>query len=675
MAEQNLQGAPEGAGIRVDCTQRELDDLLGLEWLRTNRYGAYSASTAAGCNTRRYHGLLVAATQPPLGRIVALSTVMERLYIHNQPFDLATNEFPGTFSPRGEMCLQEFRDDSAATFVYRIDRTTLVKRVVLSRKANSVAVHYRLLGPADRLVLRPLVALRDYHQLRHAHRPNGMGFDAQDSAVTVHEPTFSAMPLHMEIRKGFFRSAPQWWYQITYRADAARGQDATEDLYSPGQFVWTPDTKRTCKFVASLGEPNNVSVKKTVRKRRKKHLRLLRKFPNDALSGHLASVAETFLVNRVRHDEKGLSILAGFPWFADWGRDTFIALPGLLLVPGRRKLARRVLGLYAGEISRGMVPNRFDDYGRHPHYNSIDASLWFLLAVERYLASGAGVADPFWADVLQPACIEILSSYREGTRFGIAAGEDELLTGGTGETQLTWMDAQVDGQPVTPRAGRAVECNSLWYCAHRALAERLADAGDSRSGIYHRMADRIGESFRRTFWNEAGGYLYDVVGENGGDASLRPNQIFAVSLPYSPLTPAQQRSVVQTVREALLTPRGLRTLAPSDPRYQGRYEGSWAERDAAYHQGTVWAWLMGAFVEAWLKIQTPEALPAARAEARTWLDGFGEHLAEAGLGSISEIFDGDAPHTPRGCFAQAWSVGEILRARWLVENAACDSED
>jgi predicted glycogen debranching enzyme len=313
-----------------------------------------------------------------------------------------------------------------------------------------------------------------------------------------------------------------------------------------------------------------------------------------------------------------------------------------------------------------MVPNRFDDYAPLAHYNSIDASLQFCLAAERYLAAGG--QKRFWKNVLLPAMETILRRYREGTRFDIRADADGLLAGGSIRTQLTWMDAALGEEVVTPRHGKAVEVNALWYFAHRCLAERLAADVPASAAHYAELADQIGESFRRAFWYEQGGHLYDCITDGTGDASLRPNQIFAVSLPHSPLQPHRQRAVVDACRRDLLTPYGLRTLSPHDPRYRRRYGNSWESRDRSYHQGTVWAWLMGPFIEAYMKVNGGGR--DAVEQARRWLAAFEGHLREAGLGSVSEIFDGDAPHAPRGCYAQAWSVGEVLRARRLVDRAA-----
>lgn len=668
---------PLAPGV-IRCPEFHRDQLLSMEWLRANRLGAYSSSTIIGCNTRRYHGLLVAATNPPVGRVVALSTVMEQLVVHGKAHNLATNEFPDTFSPAGYTCITEFHDGPAAAFVYVIGRITLIKRVLLCDNANAVAITYELedpTGSVDKLLLQPFTALRDFHALRSASGPHEMSSEPCERGVEIadglHPKTFPSLFLHST--QADFQADPQWWYRLLYRVDRSRGQDATEDLYSPGQFVWTPGEKSSCTLTASLGEIRDVPVRTTRSETRRCQIELLTPFAKASKPiRRLAASTEAFLVNRgtVRSGSPGLSILAGFPWFADWGRDTFIALPGLLLCTQRYDLARRVFRTYAEGLEAGMVPNRFDDYANSTHFNSVDASLWFVVAAERYLR--ATNDEAFGNDVLLPACRTIVTHYAEGTRFHIHTDADGLLWAGSRDTQLTWMDAKIGDEVITGRWGKAVEVNSLWYCAHCILAERLQTSEPDEAQRYALEADRIGFAFVNTFWNAHFEWLCDVVNEEGADASLRPNQIFAVSLPYSPLSVQQQRGVVQAVRENLLTPMGLRTLSPRDRRYCRRYGGGGESRERAYHQGTVWAWLIGPFIEAHLKVEHGEASPKAVAQAKGWLTAFDTHLDQACIGQISEIFDGDPPHEPHGCFAQAWSVAEVLRAKLLV--AECEAK-
>ncbi len=663
---------PKPLTVKNPLGQRGLNNALATEWLRTNRLGAYSAGTILGCNTRRYHGLLVGATQPPVGRVVALSNVMEQVIIDGQVYDLATNEFADTFSPNGAEHLAEFRDEEAVTFVWTLGETTITREVLLAADANTVAVRYHVEGPAEQLLIRPFVALRDFHGLSSAHTADWV-VETGDKGLSVRDAAENLPPLQFACKHAEFEIDPQWWYRLLYRVDRDRGQDAFEDLYSPGLFAWTPNGKDRFKLTASLGEPASVSIKATTKARRDAQKAFVAGSASDSrLVKRLAAAAECYLVDRATENtSEGLSILAGFPWFADWGRDCFIALPGLLLETGQLALARRIFVTYADAICDGLVPNRFDDYGGEPHYNTVDASLWFIIAVERYLQAigEAGDESGFWQQVLRPACETILKYYRSGTRFGIRADEDGLLTAGSRETQLTWMDAKLGEEVITARWGKAVEINAMWHSAHCIMADRCRGDDPNAATEYARDAAGIATAFCETFWNETFGWLNDVVGPEGPDASLRPNQLLAVSLPHSPLSSEQQRAILNAVEDKLLTPLGLRTLSPDDPRYRRRYGGSWESRERAYHQGTVWAWLIGPFIEAYLKVEQAAGNDHAPAQARRWLSGFEDHLEQAGLGHISEIFDGDWPHTPRGCFAQAWSVAEVLRACKLVQRA------
>jgi predicted glycogen debranching enzyme len=390
-----------------------------------------------------------------------------------------------------------------------------------------------------------------------------------------------------------------------------------------------------------------------------------RQAPQDSVEKKLYIAADQFLIERTIDNEQTPTILAGFPWFLDWGRDTFISLEGLCLNTGRSDVAWGVLKTFAKAVSEGMIPNRFDDYGQCPHYNSIDASLWFVHAAFRYLRQTKNISH--FSHKLLPAVKWIMDSYRKGTRFDIHADTDALITGGDVDTQLTWMDARFDGISFTPRYGKAVEVNALWYSNLCELTEYYRGKNDQAANFYGLLAGQVRHSFQEQFWNDGQGCLNDCILLPGKpDASIRPNQIFAVSLPHSPLSAVQQKGVVEVVERELLTPYGLRTLSPSDPRYKERCIGPQSQRDAAYHQGTVWAFLIGAFVEAYLKVHSFD--PMAKRRCRSFLVKLLDHLDnDTCLGSISEIFDGAAPHHPRGTFAQAWSVAEVLRARQMCQ--------
>jgi predicted glycogen debranching enzyme len=659
--------------ITINCRDFGIDDLLGREWLLTNQLGSYASSTVIGCNTRRYHGLLVAATLPPVGRVSGLATVMEQVALDGgESFDLATNEFDGTLSPRGEVNLLEFRNEIAPTFVYKLGEATLTKQIMLSDTANAVAIRYTLRGASGRMELRPFASLRDFHHLRQFAAPSHMTFEPGDGGVVVQDRAWPQHSLRLASSDARFQSDPQWWYRLKYRVDLSRGQDGYEDLYTPGPFVFQLSDGQTVQFNAALDAEASVGFTTAVENRQDRLTTILQHVSSSQpVTRQLAVAADQFVVRRAFPGEPGsATILAGYPWFADWGRDAFIALPGLLLSTGRLSEAEEVFATFARHVDEGVVPNRFDDYSSSAHYNSIDASLWFMIAADRFLEAG-GNRD-FWRSVILPAEREILTRFHDGTKFDIHADADGLLIGGDLNTQLTWMDAKLGDEVITPRHGKAVEVNAMWYCAHAALGQRLAELGDASADRYQSAARQIADAFNAAFWNPQASCLYDCITDGKPDASLRPNQVLAVSLPHSPLPDDRQEAVLAAVAEHLLTPLGLRTLSPRDSRYRRRYGGSWEGRDRAYHQGTVWAWLIGPYVEALLRVH--DNSPLALRQGREALAAFDEHLRTACLGQISEIFDGDRPHTPRGCFAQAWSVGEVLRARLLLEQLGAYDE-
>jgi len=662
----NTDASPLPPPIVVGCRGADLDDLLGREWLIANDIGAYASGTAAGCNTRRYHGLLVAATAPPVGRVVALANVMETLLVGQTPCDLGINEFDGAFSPRHAAHLVSFTSGLIPSFRYECSGATLAKEVLLAESANAVAVRYTYQGPAATLRVRPLVAMRDFHHTRAACHGEMTSCEA-DEGIVVHDDEFGEHDLHMAGPGARFLADGQWWRGFHYRADTARGYCEADNLYSPGEFAWELDDGGSCIFTAGLDEPLVIAFDSALARRRERLAALAESVgpEADAATRRLAAATEVFVVQRTRAARSSsTTILAGYHWFADWGRDAFIALPGLLLATGRFDDARQVFRTFSEWTVDGLVPNYFDDYAEGAHYNSIDAPLWLCIAAERYVAATGD--ENFFNDTLGPLMHGILTALREGTRFDIRADADGLLTGGNEQTQLTWMDAKSGGRAITPRHGKAVEINALWYSAHRNMADRCKRAGDDRAELYSRQANMIAPTFVRTFWNDRHQCLFDCVGADRISHDIRPNQIFAVSLPYSPLSGPQQVAVVDTVHRHLLTPVGLRTLSPEDPAYCGRFGGDAESRDRAYHQGTVWPWLIGPFIEAYLKVERRS--PAAVTQAKQWLAAFDAHLSQAGLGYVGEVFDGDPPHAPGGCIAQAWSVAEVLRAKLLVQS-------
>ncbi len=669
------------APIIVDCRDGG-DELLSREWLITNKLGAYCSSTISGCNTRRYHGLLVAATVPPLGKVVALNYLMDELVLSDDSggekvFDLAAFEFDAKFSPDGRANLLEFRDDLAATFLYRCGKTEILKEIILAESVNAVAVRYTLIaGAGGMLRLRPFVSLRDFHALRRAEEPSHLTYLHYHDGIGIEDCRSNIGTLHVAVSSfagpvgaipGQFHPDPQWWYRFCYRREITRRQEGYEDLYTPGCFQAGLAEGGAVQFTASFPESVKVDFDATVERKRQRIERLVESVGDNADESmrRLAAAGDVFIVSRshglpARTDS---TIIAGYPWFADWGRDAMISMPGLMLETRQYESALGVLRTFAEAVNEGMVPNCFDDYGGGSHYNSIDASLWFIIAADRYVRATADEAS--WRNILAEPVEEILQSYRDGTRFGIHAETDGLLAGGDAQTQLTWMDAKVGDRAVTPRWGKCVEINALWHEALRIASERSEH--HDRVLLFSALADRVAKAFEQTFWNEQSGCLYDCVNNEGKDASIRPNQIFAVSSRYCLLPPEKQRSIVKVVQTELLTPFGLRTLSPNDPDYRRRYDAD----AAAYHQGTVWPWLMGPFIEAYLKVNN--FLPDSLDQARNWMAAFDGHFSQAGIGFVSEVFDGDPPYEPGGCIAQAWSIAELLRVKRLIARCRVDN--
>jgi predicted glycogen debranching enzyme len=651
-----------------------LASALTREWLETNGLGGFSSSTITGLNTRRYHGLLVAATKPPVGRILLLSKLEETLIVDGRRYELSANQYPNLVHPQGYKYQTGFRLDPFPIFTYEVEGIIIEKSVFMVQGENTTVVQYQFQLPASSfheedddtasrqppaancfLELRPLIAFRDYHSLMHENDALNPQVSREDTLVTV-KPYADLPALHFA-HNAYELDAHGYWYRnFEYQAERERGFDFTEDLFNPFVLKFDLSRRSVVSLIASTERPEISRADEYAQAEVERRQEIIKSAPNsDGLVRALVAAADQFIV--ARGEEK--TVIAGYHWFCDWGRDTMIALSGLTLVTNRAGIARSILLEFARHVDRGMIPNRFPDAGETPEYNTVDATLWFFEAV-RSLLHYTGDYD-FVRVNLYDVLTDIIAWHVRGTRYGIHVDSDALLSAGEEGVQLTWMDAKVGDWVVTPRVGKPVEIQSLWYNALRVMEKLAGKFGDEASQArYAEMAERARVSFNELFWNEDEGCLYDVVDGDDRDASVRPNQIFAASLKHSMLSEERARRVVEVVERDLLTPYGLRSLSPHDPKYRGRYEGDSLSRDGAYHQGTVWGWLMGPFITAYIK--THEGGEEARERARVWLAAFHSHLSEAGLGQISEIFDGDAPHTPRGCIAQAWSVAELLRA-------------
>jgi len=644
---------------------------LGDEWLVTNGLGGFACATVSQANTRRYHGLLLAALRPPVERVLMVAKADVTACYRGERFELATNEYDdGTLAPRGFEHLSAFRlEDGLPVWTYTLADAVLEQRVWMAKARNTTYVSFLLrhATQAMELTVLPLCTYRDYH----SHTQGGWSLEVQAEKRGCRIRAFAgARPYRLLIDRGEFIERADWHWRFHHRMEAERGLDAREDLFRPGVFTLQLEPGEAATLIATAEDDSPelpaLSLDGEVRRRRE----LVRDLPGETPEWirRLTLAADQFIVSRQAEGNgpEGKTVIAGYPWFSDWGRDTMLALPGLTLATGRTTEAASILRTFAGHVSQGMLPNRFPDNGEMPEYNTADATLWYFHAIQAYLQNSA---DESLLQELYPVLKEIIHWHRRGTRYSIHVDpSDGLLHVGEADTQLTWMDAKVGDWVITPRVGKPVEINALWHYALVQMTHWAQWLSDPESATYAAMAQEVAQSFEHSFWFEKGAYLYDVIDSPEGtpnesgrrvDASLRPNQIFAISLGTDLVGKERARSVIDACSRELLTPVGLRSLSPRDPRYAGAYSGGPRDRDAVYHQGTVWSWLLGPFALAHHRVygDVPHALAL--------LNGLAAHIEEDCLGSVSEIFDGAAPHRPRGCFAQAWSVSETLRA-WHV---------
>lgn len=652
------------------------------EWLVTNGIGGYAAGTIAGMLTRRYHGLLIAALKQPVGRILLLTKLDETVEYDGQFYPLFTNRWAdGSIAPQGNLNLESFRlDGTIPIWRYVLADALLEKRIWMQQGENTTYISYTLRRSTKpmKLAIAALVNYRDHHQQTHAD-------DWQMKITSVQQGVevcsgVNATPLYLRschscenqnVSGVKVEPIHRWYYGFDLKKERDRGLDYREDHLQVATFRTELQTGESFTIVASTEEfaslnPDrgliaqtnyqNSLIKRCQQKHGKgkpaKRYRLSKKAPDWVKQ--LVLAADQFIVNRPLPDvPDGKTIIAGYPWFSDWGRDTMIALPGLTLCTGRPEIARTILQTFARYVDRGMLPNTFPEAGQTPHYNTVDATLWYFEAIHAYYEA---TGDSQLVRELWPVLVDIIDWHRRGTRYNIHVDpSDGLIYCGESCTQLTWMDAKIGDWVVTPRIGKPVEVNALWYNALQIMVE-FADMIHDPTPEYQQMAESAIVGFGR-FWNPELGYCYDVIdGPQEDDDSLRPNQIFAVSLPHSPLTPAKQRGVVDACARKLLTSYGLRSLSPDRHDYKGIYRGDRFERDGAYHQGTVWGWLLGSFALAHLRVyHHPE-------QARMFLEPIAHHLRDACVGNLSEIFDGNAPMHPKGAIGQAWTVAEVLRA-------------
>lgn len=644
----------------IQLTQEILTDLQAAasrEWLETNGIGGYASGTVAGINARRYHGHLVAADKPPLGRAVLLSKLEETLIIDGERYDLSCNRYPGAIHPRGFEFLTGFRLDPFPIWNYLVAGAGIEKALFMVHGENTVVITWAVKNKPENvksldLELRPLLAFRDHHHLRTDKTNFDPAYTIEAGRIYF-EPVSSMPPLFVSSNSESIEPTGSWYRNFEYPIEMERGFDHHEDLFQP--CVLSFDLSEPAIIVASTIGRDHHEAEEFRRIEMKRRAMIVAKAgAADNFSSQLALAADQFIVSR----GAGKTVIAGYHWFSDWGRDTMIALNGLTLATGRPEIAKSILSEFAGYLSEGMLPNRFPDEADEPEYNTVDATLWFFEAIRAY-ADRTG-DDLFVKEILYAKLSEVVDWHVRGTRYGIHVDSDGLLYAGEPGVQLTWMDAKIGEWVVTPRTGKAVEIQALWYNALCIMAGFASKFGDENGKHrYMDMAAIASDSFNGQFWNEADECLYDVVDGDQKDAAIRPNQIFAVSLLHTMLDPERAQKVVAKVEAELLTPFGLRSLSPNDPSYVPHYIGSPFDRDAAYHQGTVWGWLIGPFVDAYKRVHSDDPRSGKRIEEM--VSGYKQHLSEAMVGQISEIFDAEPPHAARGAAAQAWSVAELFR--------------
>ena len=636
------------------------------EWLVTNGIGGYASGTVSGNLTRRYHGLLVAALNPPVGRAQLVAKLEETATYEGSDYKLATNRWAsGAVEPKGYLNIENFRlEGTSPVWWFALADALLEKRIWMRQGENTTYVHYSLVrgsGPL-RLTVKALVNYRDFHSSTHAGDWR-MRVEATENGVQV-TAFDDAIPFYVLSANAIFEPKHEWHRDCFLPAEKYRGLDDREDHLLAGVTSLELSVGQNVTVVLTTNAHTELDGARALAEHVERERNLCSKWQASDPQGASAApawvrqlilAAEQFIVTRSLPDEaEGRSVIAGYHWFGDWGRDTMIALPGLTLTTGRPQIAKKILYAFSRYVDGGMLPNNFPDAGGQPEYNTVDAALWYIEAVRQYFAA---TGDKETLSNLYPALTQIIDCYRRSTRYNIHSDEaDGLLFAGENGVQLTWMDAKVGDWVVTPRIGKPVEVNALWYNALRSTARFAAILGKAQES-FEKVAEQVKKSFTR-FWNPGAGCCFDVIDAPGigNDASMRPNQIFAVSLPETPLSREQQKAVVEVCACRLVTSHGLRSLAQGELGYQGHYGGSPRERDGAYHQGTVWGWLLGPFVLAHLRVYGDSRT------AQSFLEPLGHQIASHGLGTLSEIFDGDAPFTPRGCIAQAWTVAEVLRA-------------
>jgi predicted glycogen debranching enzyme len=655
-----------------ESSSQNLKRALTLEWLDTNGLGGYASSTILNCNTRKYHGLLVANLRMPKGRHVLLSWLEDAVISGEMEFFLSCCQYPGVFFPREKHFLKEFSLDYSPRFTYEADGIRIHKAIMMIHNEDRVLIRYDVehCQFPGALRLKPFVAFRGYHALTKENSFLQTETYKTERGFRLH-PYDGMPPMVVQTNvEAKFSSSPVWYNNFEYKREKDRGFDWHEDLFCPG-ILEIPIENGSAVIISASTDVcreklEEIWMTETARRAKEasRDEKVAEKFENEEDRIHVRNLinsGQQFLINSPSGRP---AIIAGYHWFGDWGRDTLISLPGLTFLSGRSEEGMAILDSMSAYEKNGILPNYFSDDEMENAYNTVDTSLWYFWSIQQMLKYTGEIM--FIKSRMWPVMKRILKGYMDGTAFNIHMSENGLLHAGDKGTHITWMDATVAGTPVTARWGYPVEINALWYNAI-CFADELGQLFDDHEFFSRDLISRIRKSFVDTFWIEGEAYLGDVFRDGFLDCAVRPNQILAVSLPYSPLDAAKWMGVVEKVKKLLLTPVGLRTLSPEDKSYKGRYEGDGLTRDAAYHQGTVWPWLIAHFGEAYIKAAEDKA--AAKTFLLNYIRAFlRNHMPEVGIGCISEIFDGDAPHRPNGCISQAWSAAGLIRLYMLIND-------
>ena len=638
------------------------EGLMGTEWIETNGLGGWSSSSILGCNTRRYHGLLVAATKPPAERTALVSKMDETIVLDDKRYELGVNQYPNDIiHPQGYQYITSFSKEFFPEWIYEINGIVIRKTIGMIHGENTTILLYEVMkaGKPFEMELLPLLSVRGYHSMMHAN--DAVNREAEFAGHTFKTKLYEGTPtIFINIPGGEYHHHPNWFLRFNYAIEQYRGLDFEEDLFNPGHFSIALREGDKLGIIFSTENPTGRVAMELLNNERERREELLSEAFNSSPAQLLTLAADQFIVKR---GESLKTIIAGYHWFTDWGRDTMISLPGLCLSTGRYADAKKILEEFSHDVSMGMLPNRFQDNNEPPEYNNVDGTLWYFIAIFKYLKATGD--KEFVVQELLPVLKEIIDWHFKGTRYNIHVDGDGLLYAGEEGQQLTWMDARIGTWVVTPRMGKPVEIEALWYNALKIFAELLRmNQQPQDAELVELSAQKTRQSFDNLFWYDEGNYLYDVIDEKGKpDTSLRPNQLFAISLPFPLLESRKAEAVLKIIEEKLYTPVGLRSLPPEDVHYIHQYGGDTWHRDSAYHEGTVWSWLLGPYVDAIMSVPGFIGLDgiSGREKAMKIIENFSYHLNEGGIGTVSEIFDADAPHHPRGCMAQAWGVAEMLR--------------